>query len=77
MSILNLFLIFLSFLLKNALFWNFSFFEFQYLGQKVTDCPKNVTNMSNALNIHQTNVCDIGTKIDRKNPQFGTPYIPL
>jgi hypothetical protein len=31
--------------------------------------------MSNAQNIHQKHFGDIGTKIDEKNPQFGTAPI--
>ena len=31
--------------------------------------------MSNAQNIYQKTFGDIGTKIDEKNPQFGTPPI--
>ena len=32
--------------------------------------------MSNAQNIYQNNFGDIGTKIDEKNQQFGTPLRP-
>ena len=31
--------------------------------------------MANAQNIHQKHFGDIGTNIDEKNPQFGTPPI--